>query len=197
MPAVSTLLLLSGGIDSTCIAAWKRPEICLTIDYGQRPAVAEIEAAREVCAALELRHETLICDLRHLGSGDLTASESLSIAPTPEWWPFRNQMLLTLAAMKGVGWGITTILIGTVSTDRIHADTSKEFINRADALFGMQEGHINIAAPGSLLTPAVLIKKSKIGISTLSLTHSCHTGNHACGFCRGCQKHQMVLSNLK
>jgi len=46
---MSDLLLLSGGIDSVAIAAWKRPEICLTIDYGQRSARAEIRSSMQVC----------------------------------------------------------------------------------------------------------------------------------------------------
>ena len=33
-------LLLSGGMDSIALAFWKRPEIAITIDYGQRAAEA-------------------------------------------------------------------------------------------------------------------------------------------------------------
>lgn len=38
-------LLLSGGMDSISVAFWKRPEIAISIDYGQRAAEAEITAA--------------------------------------------------------------------------------------------------------------------------------------------------------
>lgn len=38
-------LLLSGGLDSTAIAAWQRPDVCVTVDYGQRPARGELAAS--------------------------------------------------------------------------------------------------------------------------------------------------------
>ena len=42
---MKTALLLSGGMDSIAIAWWKRPDIALTLDYGQQAANAEIKAA--------------------------------------------------------------------------------------------------------------------------------------------------------
>ena len=38
---MNTALLLSGGMDSIALAYWKRPDIALTIDYGQAAADAE------------------------------------------------------------------------------------------------------------------------------------------------------------
>jgi len=35
-------ILLSGGLDSIALAYWLRPQIAVTIDYGQRPARAVI-----------------------------------------------------------------------------------------------------------------------------------------------------------
>lgn len=45
---MTTALLLSGGMDSVSIAWWLRPDVALTIDYGQKPAEAEIDAAGQV-----------------------------------------------------------------------------------------------------------------------------------------------------
>ena len=45
-------LLLSGGMDSTSIAWWKRPDVAISVDYGQRAAAAELEAAGAVCRAI-------------------------------------------------------------------------------------------------------------------------------------------------
>lgn len=41
-----TAILLSGGMDSIALAYWKRPEIAITIDYGQKPAAAEVVASK-------------------------------------------------------------------------------------------------------------------------------------------------------
>ena len=68
---MSDLLLLSGGIDSIAIAAWCRPASCLTIDYGQRPAPAEIDSAAEVCRRLGLVHDVIRVPVGRLGSGIL------------------------------------------------------------------------------------------------------------------------------
>ena len=42
-----TWIALSGGMDSICLAWWKRPESAITIDYGQLAASAEIAAAAQ------------------------------------------------------------------------------------------------------------------------------------------------------
>jgi 7-cyano-7-deazaguanine synthase len=92
---MKTALLLSGGMDSIAIAFWKRPSIAFTIDYGQLPAIAEVRAASAACAELKIEHHVIRTDLRALGSGDLAGAAPSPIAPVSEWWPFRNQMLLT------------------------------------------------------------------------------------------------------
>ena len=97
---MSTALLLSGGMDSIAIAYWHRPDIAMTIDYGHRPARGEIRASQAVAEVLGIEHHIITADLSALGSGDMASSAALNMAPVSEWWPFRNQMLVTLAAMK-------------------------------------------------------------------------------------------------
>ncbi|WP_112313008.1 7-cyano-7-deazaguanine synthase [Pseudogemmobacter bohemicus] len=96
-------LLLSGGMDSIAVAFWQRPEVAITIDYGQKAAEAELLAAAEVAKELNMRHEIVRIDCRPIGSGDMAGNDALAIAPVPEWWPFRNQILITFAAARGVG----------------------------------------------------------------------------------------------
>ncbi|UIJ97417.1 7-cyano-7-deazaguanine synthase [Rhizobium leguminosarum] len=115
------LLLFSGGLDSTALAWSQRPDLCLTIDYGQMPAQGEIRAASGLSGLMGLRHEVLTVDLAHLGFGSLAGSETATVGSAPEWWPYRNQMLITLAAMKFVGQGLKEIMFGAVAT-AVHAD---------------------------------------------------------------------------
>src|SRR6266568_6936973 len=103
---MKTALLLSGGMDSIAIAHWHRPEIAITVDYGQQPAAGEIRAAQAVADVLSIEHHIVRADLSALGSGDMAGSAALGVAPVTEWWPFRNQMLVTLAAMKGLVLGV-------------------------------------------------------------------------------------------
>src|SRR5690606_36200998 len=110
-------ILLSGGIDSVALLFMFRPPVAFTIDYGQRSAKAEIQSSRKVCEILNVRHELIHVDCSALGSGDLSASSSIELAPSPEWWPYRNQLLVTLACMKGVSLGIKELIVGSVKTD--------------------------------------------------------------------------------
>src|SRR5947209_14019075 len=98
-------------MDSIAIAFWHRPQIAITVDYGQRPARAEVRAAGAVCQDVGICHHVIRADLSSLGSGDMAGTAPLDVAPVSEWWPFRNQMLITVAAMKGVSLGVKRLLI--------------------------------------------------------------------------------------
>jgi 7-cyano-7-deazaguanine synthase len=196
MANVTSALLLSGGMDSTAIAYWRRPEVAITIDYGQGPAAGEIRAAEAVSHVLGIEHYILRCDLSALGSGDMAGLAALEMAPIPEWWPYRNQMLVTLAAMKAVGLGVDALLIGCLVTDGQHADGREAFVAALDNLLQLQEGQMRLEAPAITLTASQLIQRSEIPMEILSWAHSCHVGEYACGLCRGCHKHYETLKAL-
>jgi len=60
----------------------------------------------------------------------------------------------------------------------------------------LQEGRIRVEAPAIHGSTVDLIRKSEIPYSLLAWAHSCHTGNIACGRCRGCNKHRNVVAEL-
>jgi len=194
--SVTSALLLSGGMDSISIAFWKRPDAAITINYGQRPFAGEVNASGAVCAALEIPHHIITCDISALGSGDMAGSAPSQSAPATEWWPYRNQLLLTLSAMKCHQLGLNTLLIGALRTDGFHADGTSEFISRMNELFSMQEGELSVEAPAIGFSASELVHKSKIPMSLLAFAHSCHTAEQACGFCRGCRKHYETMEDL-
>jgi 7-cyano-7-deazaguanine synthase len=154
---MSEVLLLSGGIDSIAIASWRRPSQCLTLDYGQRPANGEIAAASEVCKALGLRHTILRVPIAELGCGSLAGKAPSEVSANPEFWPFRNQFLVTMAAMFAIKHGLNSVVIGTVSTDNRHADGRASFVRSLRALLAVQEGKIRLEAPALELSSAELI----------------------------------------
>ena len=193
---MSTGLLLSGGLDSIALAWWLRPTVAYTVDYGQRAAGGEIRAASAVCAALEIHHEILRTSVGELGSGDMSSRPALKLAPRSDWWPFRNQLLLTVTAMRAVADGISELLIGTVKDDRQHKDGTAEFVIRMNDILKCQEGQVGILAPGLGLTSCELIARCKVPPEILCWAHSCHTGEYACGTCRGCRKHFNVTQAL-
>ena len=193
---MKTALLLSGGMDSLCLAYWKRPDLGITIDYGQRAAQAEIEASSVICAELGIEHYIVRIDCHALGSGDMAGAAANKHAPASDWWPYRNQMLATIAAMKAIGLGATCLLIGSVKSDGQHADGTPEFVDQLNALLSMQEGAMTVEAPAILMTTGELARHTQIPGALLSWAHSCHKANVACGACRGCNKYFEVLDEL-
>ena len=186
-------LLLSGGMDSTAIAYWRKPDLAITIDYGHRAAEGEIRAASAVCEALGIAHKIIRCDLSALGSGDLAGTVADPHAPASEWWPYRNQMLATIAAMECIKHNIDVLEIGALRTDGFHVDGRKEFVDALSALLSMQEGSLRVEAPASALSAEELVKTSGIPIDILAWAHSCHTSDYSCGHCRGCRKHYETM----
>jgi 7-cyano-7-deazaguanine synthase len=183
-------------MDSTALAAWLRPEIAFTINYGQRSAAGELRAAAAVCEELSIKHEVVTVDCARLGSGDLAGTPPISVAPIPEWWPYRNQLLITVAAMRAIAADVTTLLLGTVASDRQHTDGTPEFVSAISDLLAFQEGNLRVEAPAINMSSAELVRRSGISRSVLAWAHSCHVDEFACGNCRGCYKHREVTAEL-
>lgn len=189
-------ILLSGGVDSIALSYWKKPEVAFTIDYGQRPYGGELRAATQVASQLGIQHELVRISCDGIGSGDLAGKEPSSFAPAPEWWPYRNQLLLTACAMKAISLNVTEIMIGTVSTDGFHKDGTPAFVQMMNDVIAYQEGSITVTAPAISMTSVELVKASGIPDSLLLWAHSCHKSDYACGNCRGCSKYQQVMNEL-
>lgn len=195
---MTSAILLSGGMDSTALAWWKRPQHAITINYGQRAARAEIEASRALANTLSMRHQIIELDCSQLGSGDLTGTRASALAPSSEWWPYRNQLLVTLAAMACVraDAGVSELLVGCVASDAAHKDGSARFIELLNAVVSFQEGDLRVSAPASGMTTVDLIRRSRLPMSALRWAHSCHKSDVPCMNCRGCNKYCSVLEEL-
>lgn len=189
-------ILLSGGMDSIALAYWLRPEIAITLDYGQKAAGSEIIAASRVARLLDMDHHVIRIDCSSLGSGDLVGTQALSDAPITEWWPFRNQMLVTLALMKAIQLDVCELMVGSVKTDAQHMDGTSGFYLQLSKLVSMQEGNIIVTAPAIEMTTIELAQKAQIPDAVLLYAHSCHTSNIPCGRCHGCNKYMYVKAQL-
>lgn len=186
------VLLFSGGLDSTAIAFWKRPQNLLFVDYGQLPAKGEYRAACKIAEELAIPFESVTIDASRIGTGDLIGKASID-GKESEFWPFRNQFLVTVAAMRYGHIQPLNVIIGTVASDNCHPDGSKAFIHGLDALLSVQGG-VTLQAPAQAFTSAKLLEISQVPIDLLGWTFSCHRNEYACGQCRGCRKHVEQLS---
>lgn len=192
-----TGILLSGGMDSMALAYWLKPDMAFTVDYGQTCAEAEIKSSEYLAKQMNMPHYVIHVDCSSLGSGSLIGKESLSISPAVEWWPFRNQLLVTLACMKGLGLGLSKLYVGSIRTDGDqHQDGTHEFYQLLSTAVSFQEGSIEVEAPAYNLTTDELILKSGIPLSWILHSHSCHTSNIPCMKCNGCNKSYGVRYRL-
>jgi 7-cyano-7-deazaguanine synthase len=193
------LLLFSGGLDSTALAAILRPKLALFVDYGQRPAAAEGRAAKQIAEVLGLPFQAVELGIRAFGSGLLHDEEPTTIAssPSPEWWPYRNQFLATAASAIALKEGCGTVALGTVRGDGLrHRDGTQDFYTKLDALVRAQEGDIGVVAPALDHTTEEILLRANVGESVLGWTISCHRSNLPCGECPGCWKRQRVLATI-
>lgn len=191
------VLLLTGGLDSTALAMMLEVDRALFIDYGQRPAKGEERAARAVAEALQIPLDVRRVDLAAFGHGTMSAAGTAlpSAHASPEFWPYRNQMLITLAAMTYAADPLKEIIIGTVVGDDAHPDGRPEFLEAMDQVVS-QQSRVRVVAPALGLTTLDLVRKAGVPPSLLGWTFSCHTGEWACGSCRGCNKHRNVIACL-
>jgi 7-cyano-7-deazaguanine synthase len=192
-----SVLLFSGGLDSTALAAIYRPQLLLFVDYGQRPADLERRASRRVAELLDLGLADVSLGISAFGSGLLReeGGSQPSAAPSPEWWPYRNQFLATAGAAVALQYDLTTVLLGSVAPDgERHLDGTAEFYTRLDALTHYQEGGVSVIAPGIHRSTEDLLRASGLDEQILGWTASCHRSNLPCGQCPGCWKRAQVLA---
>ncbi|OOG75443.1 7-cyano-7-deazaguanine synthase [Flavobacterium sp. A45] len=197
MESLKKGILLSGGIDSICLAYGIKPEIAYTIDYGQTVAKREIYVSQYICKELNIEHKVISVDCKSLGSGTLANSKNLIFSPSDEWWPYRNQLIITLALMQGIKDGINELHLATVKSDGFHKDGTAKFYEYINKLVAYQEGKISIRCETNNLFSHELAIKYSVPVELLSIAHSCHVSNIACGNCSGCIKQMRVRFELK
>jgi len=197
MESVKKAVLLSGGIDSICLTYGLKPNIAYTIDYGQNASEREIYVSKFICEHLNIEHKIIEVNCQKLGTGSLSNHAELNLAPTKEWWPYRNQLLITLALMQGIKDGINELHLASVKSDNFHKDGTDKFYKLINKLVSYQEGKINIKCETISYYSHELASKYSVPIELLSIAHSCHVSNIACGKCSGCIKQKKVRYELK
>src|SRR6185503_1140203 len=156
----------------------KRPDFAVTVNYGQHAAASENNAAAYICNSLSISHQLVdVSNLRNFGTGKMAGSPQVGIAPEEEWWAFRNQLLITLAAIVAIKVEANVIQIGSVKTDVQFSDGGSPFRVAISSLLAIQEGGIKLEAPAGSLTSAELVRESRVPMSLLAIAHSCHSGN--------------------
>ena len=210
MSGPKAVVLLSGGMDSTTVAAIAQSRgfdvHALTFRYGQRHK-AEVEAARQVAERLGIRrHEVLDIDLRAFGGSALTGDlEVPKDTPVDEigqripstYVPARNTIFLAFA----LGWsevlGASDIFLGANALDYSgYPDCRPEFIQSFQTMANLAtRAGVEGGQKVTIHTPLIALSKREIieqGVALgvdYGITRTCYDPSPdgaACGRCEAC-----------
>ena len=203
----SCVVLFSGGIDSTTALYWALSGYTkvfgLTFDYGQRHSV-EVRMAKRLARKLALPHAVLKIDLTQVGGSALTDAaiplpkhrdlRDLRAGTPLTYVPFRNGILLALAAAWAEARGVTDLVCGfNIIDSPNYPDTRREFVRAMEKAINAGTKAAFGAPPMRILAPFVELEKSAIIRKGLALgadysySVSCYTGGEVpCGVCSSC-----------
>jgi 7-cyano-7-deazaguanine synthase len=202
----SALILYSGGLDSTTLLVenLQRIEAALSFDYGSKHNEQELKHAAHLCALHSVRHQ--IIDLQFVGDhfrSDLLKSGGA--VPDGHYAeenmkktivPFRNGIMLSIAAGFAESLGLNTILIANHYGDHaIYPDCRASFINpMSEAIHQGTGGAVNLEAPYTGLNKRdIALRGQALGID-YGLTWSCYKGQTVhCGTCGTCVERKEAL----
>lgn len=199
-----TVVLLSGGLDSTVLATsvvdnhGPANTLALSVDYGQRHR-RELDAAQAIARHLDIAHR--IIDLSGLGAhlaSALTPSSDKGTIPHGHYTeptmaatvvPNRNAVLLMVAAGIAQATGHHTVATAVHAGDHpVYPDCRPEFIAAADtAARAGTAGEVGIAAPFVRMTKDAIVSVGSTLGAPLDLSWSCYEGGDLhCGRCGTC-----------
>lgn len=199
MTEKDSVIIYSGGLDSTTLLYEQRERIALalTFDYGSNHAAREIACAKHHCALLGIEH--LVIELGFM-SRDFQSSLLSGAADIPDGnydeenmkstvVPFRNGIMLSIACGLAESRGLKRVLIANHGGDHaIYPDCRPTFVDAMNAAMqaGTYEG-VQLAAPYTNISKADIIRRgARLGID-YGATYSCYRGGeHHCGTCGTC-----------
>lgn len=211
-----SILLLSGGMDSNVVLAMlvargRRP-LCLTFSYGQtltkEIVIASENAERAGCPAhvVELDMTWMAPNCVLLGDGHQIpqgrSREVIAAAGTPSTYvPFRNGIMLSIAAAAAEGHGVTELFMGANGLDSgNYWDDTMSFASAMER--AIDEGTDPKWRPAVRFPLAEMSKAEAASIGRglgveFHRTWSCyHNGKKHCGACDSCVQRAAALGSI-
>lgn len=198
---MSTLVLLSGGMDSVTALYWAAKEhgvlAAVSFDYGSKHNAKEIPMAEWHAAQLGVKHDVIHLDFinRHFTSDLLQTGgeipdghyEEASMKRTVV--PFRNGIMLSIACGLAESHGAEALVIAAHSGDHaIYPDCREPFMQAmADAMRSGTYAGIHLLRPFIDCDKAEIVRRGvALGVD-YSKTWSCYKGGEIhCGTCGTC-----------
>lgn len=213
-----SVILLSGGLDSTANLAFCResddPVLAITVDYGQRAAAREIEAARAFCSYYQV--EQVVLELKWLGDlGGNSLTDTSQALPEFErsqledvsktmksarsvWVPNRNGVLINVAAAYAERRDCSQVVVGFNREEAAtFPDNGLDFLNCAtQALEYSTRNRVRAHSYTSVWDKKEIVRRLRALSNPFpfDLVWSCYDGGPArCGVCESCQRFQRAV----
>lgn len=193
------LVILSGGMDSATTLALAhdlKPDKlhAITFNYGQKHSNETIQA-QDIANHFDVG--CTVIDLNGLANNFDTSLAEFSDKEIPEdhkdgvpntYVPFRNTIMLSIAAGYAQSWGYQTIMYGANVIDYSgYPDCRPEYVDEMNDVLRIH-GDLIIQAPIALLTKQDVVRLGEKLNVPWEKTWSCYRGGKkACGRCPSCQ----------
>jgi 7-cyano-7-deazaguanine synthase len=203
------VVLLSGGIDSVTALYHALSEApvaaALSFDYGSRHNHRELPLARMHCARNGIRHASVPLDFiaREFRSSLLKGGAEIPEDPYDEdsmrstVVPFRNGIMLSIAAGFAASVGADAVLIGAHGGDHaIYPDCREDFMRpMAAAMRAGTYEKIVLQRPFIDWSKADIVRRgAELGIDYRE-TWSCYKGGELhCGLCGTCRERRAAFA---
>ena len=196
-----SIILLSGGLDSTVSAAIARqrtvPLFALTFDYGQRAADMEVAASYKICQALKIKHKIIRLPffvefdrIAMLNSGKRSKAKSLGKLKDV-WVPNRNGLFISVAACYAEYYGAKLVVTGFNREEaREFPDNSEKFVRAMNRALGYSTlSKVKVRSYVSGYTKKQIYQLGLKHKAPLGHVYSCYMGGKKmCGKCASCKR---------
>jgi 7-cyano-7-deazaguanine synthase len=216
---LNSLILLSGGLDSAANLAFAHyfdtPVLALTIDYGQRAAMPEIKAAKNLSDYYGIPHRVL--DLKWLGAlGGSALTSNLIDVPTMAtdklddlktaektaktvWVPNRNGLFINAAAAIAESMKASQVVVGFNKEEAAtFPDNSSQFLGVSTlALKYSTSNGVKVACYTDMMVKTEIVQAVRNLPKKFpqDMVWSCyHGGEKMCGECESCRRFNRAIS---
>ena len=196
-----SVIVISGGMDSTTMLYEYREQIALaiTFDYGSTQNAREREYAILHCKRLGIKHLIIPLDFMHqyFKSALLGAPEDIPEGNYDDEnmkstvVPFRNGIMLAIACGMAESNGLKRVMIANHAGDHaIYPDCRPDFVKAmSEAMSAGTYENVTVFAPYTGLSKTeIALKGKQLGLD-YSETYSCYKGGEKhCGKCGTCRE---------
>lgn len=203
---IDSVLLASGGMDSTTLAYWLRAKgvsfVPLFVRYGQHCTDKEYQTLRTV-----LPEESLEC-VQVVDVSDIYLGTTSRLIDEPNLWkdtvrsddlylPYRNLLMLSIGAAFAQARGYSHLYTAFINSNHAHEiDCSAEFFKRLGTMLS-DYGTVTVEMPFREMTKREV---AKLGLSLgapIAMTYSCQAASKVpCGACPNCVDRLDALDSL-